>query len=113
MNKVGLSLSILSLCWFISTTGWSGGLVSNNSFSSSNSSSKAILDNTPTQDQQSVEEKDQQSGKEMLPLPLPDLQCGETITITDSDGKVTTIKKTCDDEPSSPLCCLESKGNNH
>jgi hypothetical protein len=109
MNKVGLSLSILSLCWFISTTGWSGGLVSNSSFSSS----KAILANTSTQEQQSVAEKDQQSVKEMPPPPLPDLKCGETITITDSDGKVTTIKKTCDDEPSPPLCCLESKGNNH
>ncbi len=109
MNKLGLSLSILSLCWFISTTGWGEGFVFNNSFSSP----KAIPDNTPTQDQQSIEE-DQQSVKEMPLPPPPDLKCGETITITDSEGKITTIKKTCDDKPSPPLfCCLKSKGNNH
>jgi hypothetical protein len=108
MNKVGLSLSILSWCWFISTTGWCGEFVSNNS----SSIPRATFNNTPTQEQRSVEEN-QQPVKEMLPPPPPDLKCGETITITDSDGKITTIKKTCDDKPSSPLCCLESKGDNH
>ena len=70
MNKVGLSLSILSLCWFISTTGWSGGLVSNSSFSSS----KAILANTSTQEQQSVAEKDQQSVKNFFAPDPEDLR---------------------------------------
>ena len=93
MNKVGLSISILSLSWFISTTGWGGEFISNNFFSSK----KVTPDNTPVQNNQPT----------ATAMPPP-LECGQTITITDSDGKVTTIKKTCDDNRP-PLCCLGSK----
>ena len=73
MNQVGLSLSILSLCGLLSTSGWAGEYSYNNPLCCLSSKSA-----TP---------------------PPPPPPC-EKITITDSNGQVTIIEKNCPPPPS-------------
>jgi hypothetical protein len=98
MNKVGLSLSVLSLCWFISIDGWAGEFFSNNSLCCL--SKKATPSNAPTQNSpptiiiQAPVPTMQPTAP--LPQPIPAATCGQKTTITDSNGQVTTIETTCD-----------------
>lgn len=73
MNKVGLSLSILSLCCFISTEGWAGEFYYNNPLSKK--------DNPPPQPT------------------VVSVSCVQAITTT-SNGQVTTTQGSCPNPPS-------------
>lgn len=92
MNKVGLSLSILSLCGFLSTAGWAGEFVSNNSLCCL--SKKATSNNTSTTPN-SQPTPDSQPIVIIPPSSNPAATCGQKTTITDGKGQVTTIETTC------------------
>ena len=90
MNKVGLSLSILSLCGLLSTSGWAEKISYNNPLCCL--SSKPA---TPPQNSQPTEETPVTNGT----IIIPNAGCGQEIKITDSNGQITTIKTTCPPPP--------------
>ncbi len=101
MNKVGLSLSILSLCWFISADGWAGEFFYNSPLCCL--TKKATPTNTTTQNPsptiiiQAPVPASATQPTTPIPQQLPNAaNCGQKTTITDSNGQVTTIETTCD-----------------
>jgi len=96
MNKVRLSLSILSLCCFISINGWAGEFFSNNSLCCL--SKKATPSNAQNPPPTIIIQAPVPTTQPTAPLPqsTPAATCGQKTTITDSNGQVTTIETTCD-----------------
>jgi hypothetical protein len=74
MNKLGLSLSVLSLCWFINIDGWAGTFYSGQPQSPPKPPEPTVVSSS----------------------------CVQKITTTASNGQVTTTEASCQDHPSVP-----------
>ncbi|BAP56905.1 hypothetical protein THII_2608 [Thioploca ingrica] len=102
MNKVGLSLSVLSLCWFISIDGWAGQFYYNNSNTlTQKPTAQPVPPVSTTPSTGSTTPSTGSTTPSTGSTTSQSSSCvSQKITTTDSNGNVTTTDVPCNNQPS-------------